>query len=171
MGLRRKKSKIFNGSNKPTRNQIFGPSMTGGSVADSQDRELYMRGEGIGSFFSSIFRKILPAATKTIKKIAGSQIVRDSGKHLLDKGLDAATKIAANPISGNKTVGESISDELAGAREEISSALKEANNKRKASNTIPVEKSRKKRKGQKKKIGPKAKRRKVRQSIFDKEDD
>ena len=94
---------MFNGSNRPTKNQIFGPSNVGGTLADSRERQLYMTGEGLGSFFGSLFRKIIPAATKTIKKIAGSKIVKDTGKQLLNSGVDALTNVAADAISGEKT--------------------------------------------------------------------
>ena len=121
---------MFSGSNRPTKNQIFGPSNVGGTLADSRERQLYMTGEGLGSFFGSLFRKIIPAATKTIKKIAGSKIVKDTGKQLLNSGVDALTNVAADAISGEKTASESMSDELAKARKDISNALKNANKRR-----------------------------------------
>ena len=58
---------LFQGYNAPKRSDIFGPSGTGGVINDTRDRQLYQHGEGIGSIFSSIFRKILPAAAKTMK--------------------------------------------------------------------------------------------------------
>ena len=82
---------MFSGSNRPTKNQIFGPSNVGGTLADSRERQLYMTGEGLGSFFGSLFRKIIPAATKTIKKIAGSKIVKDTGKQLLNSSGKSST--------------------------------------------------------------------------------
>ena len=174
---------MFRGYNKPAKSQIFGPSATGGTWADAQEnRQLYMTGEGLGSFFGSIFRKIipaaskaikkvLPAATNTVKKIAGSKIVQETGKQLMDSGVNAMANVAANAISGEKSVGESMSEELTNARKEISNALKKANQERKASETedddvVPVKR---KLKG-KRKPTKKSKRKRVQLSVFDDDD-
>ena len=159
---------MFNGSNRPTKNQIFGPSNVGGTLADSRERQLYMTGEGLGSFFGSLFRKIIPAATKTIKKIAGSKIVKDTGKQLLNSGVDALTNVAADAISGEKTASESMSDELAKARKDISSALKNANKRRQERSEEETSIKKKKRRRQKSVVSTKKK--KVRRSIFDKDE-
>ena len=162
---------MFRGYNKPKKSDIFGPSSSGGSLARSYDRELYMKGEGIGSFFSSIFRKLIPAASKTIKKIAGSSIVRDTGKQLLDSGVNAAVNVAADAIGGDKQFNESISDELSNARKEIASALKKANSKRKATPNIEFGKTIKKPRGKPKKVtNYKKKKKRSHLSVFDDDD-
>ena len=66
---------MFQGYKKPKRSDIFGPSATGSTLNNVRERKLYQHGEGFASFMSSLFRKILPVATKTVKKIAGSKIV------------------------------------------------------------------------------------------------
>ena len=164
---------MFNGFNKPTKNQIFGPSSTGGMLADARERQLYMRGEGLGSFFGSLFRRIIPAATRTIKSIANSKIVRDTGKQLIDSGINAATNVAVDAISGEKSVGDSISNELANARKDISEALKKANKKRKVDVTSDEEDSRtsnKRKKRIKKRANTKSKKKRIRHSVFDDDD-
>ena len=177
---------MFRGYNKPTKSQIFGPSATGGTWADAQDnRQLYMTGEGLGSLFGSIFRKIipmaskvmkkvLPAATNTAKKIAGSKIVQETGKQLMDSGVNAMANVAANAIGGEKSVGDSMSEELTNARKEISNALRKANQQRKVSDTEDDEVTRpsvkRKLKG-KRKSTKKSKRKRVQLSVFDDDDD
>ena len=74
---------MLQGYTRPKRADIFGPSATGGSMNDAGERQLYQHGEGIGSIFSSLFSKFLPAAARTVKNIAQSKIVRDTGKQIL----------------------------------------------------------------------------------------
>lgn len=170
---------MFQGYNKPSKRQIFGPSATGGTWADTQgSRKLYMTGEGLGSFFSSIFRKIVPLASKAVKKvmpvakkIASSNIVQETGRQLLDSGVDAMTNVAVNAISGDKSVGESVSEELTNARQEISSALKKANQKRKASTEKDSETAKKRKTASKRKAVKKGKKKSFRRSVFDDDDD
>ena len=136
---------MLQGYTRPKRADIFGPYATGGSMNDAGERQLYQHGEGIGSIFSSLFSKFLPAAARTVKNIAQSKIVRDTGKQILDSTITGLTNATANAISGDKTVKESISDELKNARAEISTALKKANKNRRfgASNEEPTPKSKK----------------------------
>ena len=164
---------MFQGYNKPAKSQIFGPSSTGGTWADTDNRRLYMTGEGLGSFFGSLFRKIAPMASKAVKnilpaakKIAGSKIVRETGKQLLDSGVDAMANVAANAISGEKNIGESMSEELSNARKDISTALKKANRERK----LPDEKipAKKRKTKNKRKTIKKFKRKNF--SVFDDDD-
>ena len=115
---------MLQGYTRPKRADIFGPYATGGSMNDAGERQLYQHGEGIGSIFSSLFSKFLPAAARTVKNIAQSKIVQDTGKQILDSTITGLTNATANAISGDKTVKESISDELKNARAEISIALK-----------------------------------------------
>ena len=165
---------MFQGYNRPKRSDIFGPSRTGGTINDVGERYLYQHGEGIGSFFSKflpkLFGKVLPAVAKTVKNIAGSKIVKDTGKQLLDSTITGLTNVAADTISGSKTINESLSDELKNARSELSQALKKANKSRKfeAADEIPSPKPKKRKKARKKTV-VKYKRR-AKQSIFDEDD-
>lgn len=160
---------MFRGNNRPSRQQIFGPSSTGGSWADARQDQLYMRGEGLGSFFGSMFRKIVPVATKTFKKIAGSKFVQDSGKQLLDGGMNALANVAADAISGDKDISESVSEQVKNARKEISSSIRKANKRRKYTQlrddhtTTPT-------KRKKKKLLPKARKKTTKYDIFDDEE-
>lgn len=117
---------MLQGNTRPKRADIFGPSTTGGSMNDAGERQLYKHGEGIGSIFSSLFSKFLPAAAKTVKNIAQSKILRDTGKQILDSTITGLTNATANAISWDKTVKESISDKLKNAQAEISTALKKS---------------------------------------------
>ena len=157
------------------RSDIFGPSTTGGAIYDVGERQLYQHGGGIGSVFSKflpkLFGKVLPAAAKTVKNIAGSKIVKDTGKQLLDSTITGLTNIAADTISGSKTINESLSDELKNARSEISQALKKANKSRKSEIDEEIFVSQpKKRKKARKKTALKLKKRKTKLSVFDEDD-
>ena len=149
---------MFRGYNKPRQSDIFGPSATGGRFSDARERQLYQQGEGFGSFISSIFKKIIPAASKIVKKVAGSQIIKDTGKQLADSAITGLTNVAADVIGGDKTLKESFSDELSTARKDISTAIKTSNKKRKSSEPVNTSSS-KKRRGKKK--------RKNKGSVFD----
>ena len=89
---------MLQGYTRPKRADIFGPSATGGSMNDAGERQLYQHGEGIGSIFSSLFSKFLPAAARTVKNIAQSKIVRDTGKQILDSTITGLTNATANAI-------------------------------------------------------------------------
>lgn len=181
---------MFRGYNKPSRQNIFGPSGTGGTWADSRQHSLYMRGEGLpwsdhrqdalymhgeglGSMFGSIFRKIIPLASKAVKKIASSKVLRETGKQVLDSGVNALANVAANTISGEKSAKEAISDELQNARNEIGNAIRTANLKRKNDDDDEIEVTPAKRKNIKIRIkSSKRNRRKpIRRSVFDDDDE
>ena len=115
---------MLRGYNRPRRSDIFGPSNTGGSMRHVRQRELYQEGEGIGSFFSSIFRKLIPFATKAAKTVAGSSLVKETGKALKESAISGLTNVAADVIGGNKTLQESAAENLTKAREDISTAIK-----------------------------------------------
>ena len=183
---------MFRGFNKPVRKGIFGPSNSeGGSWSDGRRGSLYMRGEGfpwnehratymhgegLGSIFGSIFRKIIPFASKAAKKIASSQIVKDVGKQALDTSVNALANVAANTISGEKGASDAISDELQNARKEIGAAIRTSNLKRKNADEevdlSPPKSRRKKNKNIRKKVVTgKIKRKRFRKSVFDSDDD
>ena len=115
---------MLRGYNRPRRSDIFGPSNTGGSMRHVRQRELYQEGEGIGSFFSSIFRKLIPFATKAAKTVAGSSLAKETGKALKETAISGITNVAADVIGGNKTLQESAAENLTKAREDISTAIK-----------------------------------------------
>ena len=157
--------------NRPKRSDIFGPSRTGGSLNDTRERQLYQHGEGIGSFFSSLFSKFLTAAVKTVKNIASGKIVRDTGKQLVDSTITGLTNVAADAIAGDKTVKESFSDELKNARKDISTALKKANKSRKSKVEEEISSYEpKKRKKSRKKPTLRHKKYQNRLSVFDEDD-
>ena len=152
---------MLRGFNRPSKSDIFGPSSTGGSMRHVRQRELYQEGEGIGSFFSSIFKKLMPIATKAVKTVAGSSLAKETGKALKDTAVSGLTNMAADVIGGNKTIQESAAENLMKAREDISSAIK-ASRKRGSGNV----KAKVKTKGNKKR-----KITRKRYSVFDDEYD
>jgi hypothetical protein len=152
---------MFRGYNKPRKSDIFGPSSTGGTLNDARQRQLYQEGEGFGSILSSIFRKIVPFAKKAVKTIAGSSIVKDTGKALKESAITGLTGVAADVIGGDKTLEESLSNQLTGARKKISTAIKASSRKR-GNESVKT--------GVKNKGKKKIKRRKIRSSIFDDDD-
>ena len=168
---------MFRGYTKPSRQNIFGPSSNGGALymrgeglpLHHPHAALFMRGEGLGSFLGSMFRRIVPLATKAVKKVASSKILREAGKQVLDTGVSAAANVAANAISGEKTVGEAASEELQNARKEIGNAIRNANLKRKIDDEEPLGK--KKIKKRRKKAIISTKRKPFRRSVFDEDSD
>ena len=144
---------MFRGYNRPRKSDIFGPSSTGGAINHARQRELYQVGEGIGSFFSSIFRKLIPFATKAAKTVAGSSLAKETGKALKERAITGLTNVAADVIGGDKTFEESVSNNLSKAREDISTAIK-ASRKRGSDNvkTKVKTKGSKKRKKKKNKV-------------------
>ena len=134
---------------------IFGPSSAGGHSSLFQngqgllDPELYQTGEGLGNIFSSIFRKIIPVAGRTIKKIASSKLAKEGGKKLLNSAIDVATNVVADVLDGKKPIKESLDDNLNTARKSIASSIRNTNKRMllEAADIVP----RKKRKKEKKK--------------------
>ena len=115
---------MFRGYNSPKKSDIFGPSSTGGRIDHVRQREVYQEGEGIGSFFSSIFKKLIPFATKAAKTVAGSSLAQQTGKALKESAISGLTNVTADLIGGQKNLNESFSENLSKARENISSAIK-----------------------------------------------
>ena len=154
---------MLRGFNRPRKSDIFGPSSTGGSMRHVRPRELYQEGEGIGSFFSSIFKKLMPFATKAVKTVAGSSLAKETGKALKDTAVSGLTNMAADVIGGNKTIQESAAENLMKAREDISSAIKASRKRSSGSGSV---KAKVKTKGNKKR-----KKKRMRYSVFDDEFD
>ena len=154
---------MLRGYNRPRKIDIFGPSNTGGSMRHVRQRELYQEGEGIGSFFSSIFKKLMPFATKAVKTVAGSSLAKETGKALKDTAVSGLTNMAADVIGGNKTIQESAAENLMKAREDISSAIKASRKRSSGSGSV---KAKVKTKGNKKR-----KKKRMRYSVFDDEFD
>ena len=136
--------------NRPRKSDIFGPSSTGGRINHAGQRDVYQEGEGIGSFFSSIFRKLIPFVTKTAKTVAGSSLVKGTGQALQDSAVSGLTNVAADLIGGKKNLNESVSENISQARENIASAIKASSSrKRPSSDNVKAKvkaKGRKKRK-------------------------
>ena len=149
----KERTRMFRGYNRPKKSDIFCPSSTGGTFNDVGRRQIYQEGEGIGSFFSSIFRNIVPFATKAVKKIASSSLAKETGKALKERAITGLTNVAADVIGGDKTFEESVSNNLSKAREDISTAIK-ASRKRGSDNvkTKVKTKGSKKRKKKKNKV-------------------
>ena len=141
---------MLRGYNRPRKSDIFGPSSTGGRINHAGQRDVYQEGEGIGSFFSSIFRKLIPFVTKTAKTVAGSSLVKGTGQALQDSAVSGLTNVAADLIGGKKNLNESVSENISQARKNIASAIKASSGrKRPSSDNVKAKvkaKGRKKRK-------------------------
>jgi hypothetical protein len=141
---------MLRGYNRPRKSDIFGPSSTGGRINHAGQRDVYQEGEGIGSFFSSIFRKLIPFVTKTAKTVAGSSIVKGAGQALQDSAVTGLTNVAADLIGGKKNLNESVSENMSEVRKNIASAIKASSGrKRPSSDNVKAKvkaKGRKKRK-------------------------
>ena len=141
---------MLRGYNRPRKSDIFGPSSTGGRINHAGQRDVYQEGEGIGSFFSSIFRKLIPFVTKTAKTVAGSSLVKGTGQALQDSAVSGLTNVAADLIGGKKNLNESVSENISEARKNIASAIKASSGrKRPSSDNVKAKvkaKGRKKRK-------------------------
>ena len=137
---------------------IFGPSSAGGHTTLFQqgeglnDLKLFQTGEGLGNIFSSLFRKIMPAAGRTIKKIASSKIVKEGGKQLLHSAINVAANVAADALDGNKPVKESLDDNLNAAKKSIASSIRNSNKRKllEAANELDIIPRKKTRKVKKK---------------------
>ena len=141
---------MLRGYNRPRKSDIFGPSSTGGRINHAGQRDVYQEGEGIGSFFSSIFRKLIPFVTKTAKNVAGSSLVKGTGQALQDSAVSGLTNVAADLIGGKKNLNESVSENMSEVRKNIASAIKASSGrKRPSSDNVKAKvkaKGRKKRK-------------------------
>ena len=124
--LYNKKLKVF-GPKQPSLDYLHGP--------------IYQRGEGLGSFLSNIFRKIIPVAasavkkiapiaTKTVKNKATSDIVRDTSKQLKNHLTSAATDALGDIIEGK--------DPMLGAKEKLNEARTQIANTIRAKSVMPI---------------------------------
>ena len=134
-------------------NTIFGPPGV------TNYRDLYQNGSGFGSFLGSLFKKIIPAAGKAVKKIATSSIVKQGAKELLNTAGNTATNVISDIIEGNDPK-ESLNENLNVARKQIASSIRNANKRRvDIADEIHPKKKPTKRK-------PKTKRKLVKYSVF-----
>ena len=107
--------------------KVFGP---GKSAFSHSSTPVYQKGEGLASFFSSLFRKALPFLTKTVKKVASSNVVKDIGKNLSKHGSEAAVNIAADLIGGTDP-SIKAKEKLAEARQDIANVIRSGVDKKK----------------------------------------
>ena len=88
-------------------------------------------GQGLGSWIKGLFKKILPIASKGIMKVLKSDALKETGKKLLDHGLNASTTILANAIDPNVKSDPILEAKsaLSDAREDVANIIRK--NKRK----------------------------------------
>ena len=116
---------------KPRTHRIFGPKIRRPTWYSSP----VQRGEGLGSFFAKMGRKLIPLAKKAIplvsrgiEKVAKSKTAQEIGRSLLERGTDAAAELASNVILGNPNA-DSLSlaqERLQSARADIAKLIREA---------------------------------------------
>ena len=101
--------------------RIFGPPVFGNPI---------QRGEGFGNFFSSIAKlakKVIPNVSRVAKKVLSSDIVKEGSKKLLDHGMDFATNLPSDVISG-EDISESAQRGLQEARQKIAQTIRDTCN-------------------------------------------
>ena len=100
--------------------RLFGPSpnrpyLTGPYV---------QKGSGWASIFGKLARKVLPAASRGVKKLLKSDLVKDVGNVLVQQGVTAATDVVSNLIEGKENPLEEAKDRLQETRKEIANIIR-----------------------------------------------
>ena len=103
--------------------KVFGPRAPNISYLTAPP---YQRGQGIGNFFSSIFKKIVPYATKAIKSAASSKVAKTVAKQLTKHGAEALGDVVADAIEGSDPSIKAKAH-LAQARTDVSNAIRQNN--------------------------------------------
>lgn len=94
----------------------------------------YMRGRGLGSLFSGLFRSLRPIASTALnagKKFLTSDFAKNLGNEALSMGTDALKSIAADVLEGKKSLKDSADQQLYDAKTRIAKTLRGAGRKRK----------------------------------------
>lgn len=82
------------------------------------------KGSGLFSIFGKLARKIVPAATRGVKKLLKSDLVKDVGNTLVQQGVNAATDVVSNLIEGRENPLEEAKDRLRETRREIADTIR-----------------------------------------------
>ena len=85
------------------------------------------RGQGIGSFFSGLFRSFLPVAKYGFnvgKKILSHPVAQTITAKVVDAGKEALKNVATDVLVEGKSFSESAQDELNKAKKKLSDAIK-----------------------------------------------
>lgn len=101
------------------------------------------RGLGIGSFFSGLFRNIVPLIKNVGRSIFSSPLVRTVAGKAVDAGKEALKNVTTDVLDGKK-FSESAQSELNKAKKKISEAIKGRGKRKRLTNSST---------GKKKKIG------------------
>lgn len=94
----------------------------------------YMRGRGLGSLFSGLFRTLRPIASTAFqagKKLITSDFAKSLGNEALTFGKEAIKNMALDALEGNKSLKESADNQLLEAKSRIAKTLRGAGRKRK----------------------------------------
>ena len=81
------------------------------------------KGSGWASIFGKLARKILPAASRGVKKLMKSDLVKDVGNVLVQQGVNAATDVVSNLIEGKENPLEEAKERLQETRKEIANTI------------------------------------------------
>ena len=119
--------------------RLFGPLKSNVSHLDAPYSQ---RGEGIASFFTGLFKKAIPFASKAIKSLASSNIVKDTTKQLTKHAKSSIGDIVADVIQGKDPI-NSAKENLQKARQEIAQTIRtntrsKNENKRMKRKKLPV---------------------------------
>ena len=82
------------------------------------------RGSGLASFFGRIAKKIIPFASRGLKKVVKSDFAKDIGEVLLTQGANTATSVLSNLIEGKENPLEEAETRLKEARKDLANVIR-----------------------------------------------
>ena len=89
------------------------------------------RGRGLGSLLSSLFKSVIPVASRVGKKIISSPITSNALKATKDAAIEGGLQIAVDALKG-KSMEETMQHQLESAKKKVSKALEKGIKQRKA---------------------------------------
>lgn len=107
----------------------------------------FMRGRGLGSIFSGLFRSLRPIAMKGFeagKRLLNSDFAKTLGNEALNIGKEAIKTMAVDALEGKKTFKESADEQLLEAKSRIAKTLRGAGKRKRKSTPICSKKTLKK---------------------------
>ncbi len=95
------------------------------------------RGRGLGSILSSLFRSIIPVASKVGKSILRSPVTKNIARAARDAAIEGAMDVAADTLRG-ENVGTSLVKSLDTAKGRVADAIQVEGGRRRGRKRKPV---------------------------------
>lgn len=89
------------------------------------------RGQGIGNLLGSLFKSIIPVTSRIARSIMGSPITKSVLKGARDAAIEGGLNVATDALRG-QNIGDSVQQNLEGARQTVANAVDRGRLKRKA---------------------------------------